>query len=207
MAEMGNLYVIAAPSGTGKTTLVKALTELMAKVTVSISHTTRPRRPNEMHGVNYYYVDKQTFERMILEHHFLEHAVIFDHYYGTSKQWVEETLAKGMDVILEIDWQGYQQIKRLFSFSIGIFILPPSMEELRERLIKRNQDDPTIIKKRLVDTKETVSHIKEFDYIILNEDFEKALYDLQTIMTAGRLLTRCQFNHYSKLIENLDMIE
>lgn len=204
MADIGNLYVIAAPSGTGKTTLVKALVDSLPKITVSISHTTRLKRPNEMHGVNYYFIDKTEFERMIAQDEFLEHATVFDNYYGTSKSWVEETLAKGIDVILEIDWQGHQQIKRLLPDSISIFILPPTLEDLQDRLIKRNQDHPEIIKKRLADAKETVSHINEFEFVVINDDFVNALHDLKIIIEAGRLLQKRQAIKFAKLIKSFD---
>ena len=200
MADRGNLYVIAAPSGTGKTTLVKALVDSLPKITVSISHTTRPKRPNEMHGINYYFIDKTEFERMIEQQDFLEFASIFDHYYGTSKRTVEETLAKGIDVILEIDWQGHQQIKHLFPDSIGIFILPPSMQDLQNRLIKRNQDDKIMIKRRLADAKEAVSHAQEFDYLLINDDFAKALHDLKIIVEA------CYFLQNRQLVKQTTLI-
>lgn len=203
MADSGNLYIVAAPSGTGKTSLVKALVDSMPDITVSISHTTRPKRPNEIDGVNYYFIDNPAFEHMIKHHDFLEYATIFDHYYGTSKQWVKKTLSQGTDVILEIDWQGNQQIKHLFPESIGIFILPPSLEDLQSRLITRNQDGPEIIKKRLADAKETVSHIHEFDYVVINDDFAKAVHDIKLIVETGRLLQRRQSAKYSKLINNL----
>lgn len=203
MADIGNLYVIAAPSGTGKTTLVKALIESVPKITVSISHTTRKKRPNEMQGINYYFVDTVEFERMIAHGDFLEYATIFDCFYGTSKSWVKETLEKGIDVILEIDWQGHQQIKHLFSESIGIFILPPSLNDLRERLIKRNQDHPAIIKKRLEDAKKTVAHLHEFEYLVVNDDFAHALKDLKTIVEAGRLLKERQLSKHNHLIKDL----
>lgn len=203
MADTGNLYVVAAPSGAGKTTLVEALVDSLPKITVSISHTTRPKRPNEMHGINYYFIEREEFEQKIEHGDFLEHATIFDNLYGTSKSWVEETLSKGMDVILEIDWQGHQQIKELFPHSIGIFILPPSMDDLRMRLIKRNQDHPDIIQKRLTDAKETVSHVNEFEYVVVNDDFVSALHDLKTIIEAGRLLCKRQTAKFAKLIENL----
>ena len=135
MADVGNLYVIAAPSGTGKTTLVKALVDSMSKITVSISHTTRAKRSNEVHGVNYYFIEHEKFKHMIAQEDFLEYAAIFDHWYGTSKTWVQETLTQGLDVILEIDWQGHQQIKHLFPHSISIFILPPSLNDLKNRLL------------------------------------------------------------------------
>src|SRR5579862_3264140 len=186
--DTGNLYVIAAPSGTGKTTLVKELTESLPLITVSISHTTRTKRPNEVDGVNYYFISKAEFENMIAHHDFLEHATIFDHLYGTSKSWVEKTLAEGMDVILEIDWQGHQQIKKLFPHSISIFILPPSLEDLRNRLCNRNQDTPGVIKNRLADAKITVSHLQEFDYVVINDEFSHAVHDLGSIVIASRLL-------------------
>ena len=203
MISHGNLYVVAAPSGTGKTTLVKALVESTSTIIVSISHTTRPKRSNEMHGIHYYFIDVSTFEKMISQHEFLEHAIIFGHHYGTSKSMVEETLAKGIDVILEIDWQGHQQIKQLFRDAIGIFILPPSMTDLRERLIKRNQDDPKIIQKRLADVKEAISHINEFNYVVINDDFTTALHDLKTITEAERLRLPQQAKKFSHLIASL----
>jgi guanylate kinase len=203
MKANGNLFVIAAPSGTGKTSLVKAVVDGMSNVTVSISHTTRPMRPGEQHGTNYYFISKNEFQQLIDHHDFLEHAVIFDHYYGTSKSWVEQTLAQGVDVILEIDWQGQRQIKTLFPESISIFILPPSLEALQERLIKRNQDHPDIIKKRLADTQETVSHLHEFDYVVVNDDFAHAQHDLKIIIESARLLTARQMNQYHGLISGL----
>ncbi|VVC75040.1 Guanylate kinase [Aquicella siphonis] len=203
MAETGNLYIIAAPSGAGKTSLVKAVVDSIPKITVSISHTTRPKRPGETHGVNYYFVDNMEFQRMIEHHDFLEHAMIFGNQYGTSKSWVEKTLAQGMDVILEIDWQGQQQIKRLFPQSTGIFILPPSLNDLQDRLIKRNQDHPEVIKKRLADVQETVSHIHEFDYVVVNDEFSRAQHDITVIIEAGRLVQKRQASRYAKLIDEL----
>ncbi len=205
MAEQGNLYVIAAPSGTGKTSLVKALVDSIAGITVSISHTTRAKRPNETHGINYYFIPKAEFEGMIADGEFLEHATIFDNLYGTSKSWVEQTLAQGTDVILEIDWQGHQQIKRLFPKTISIFILPPSLNDLRERLIKRNQDHPDIIKKRLADVQATIPHLYEFDYLLINDNFDKALQDLVLIVESGRLLQVRQAAKYAQLIEGLEL--
>lgn len=206
MTDLGNLYIIAAPSGTGKTTLVKAVVDSLPKITVSISHTTRNKRPNEVNNVNYHFIDKTEFEHMAAQHDFLEYATIFDNYYGTSKRWVTETLGKGIDVILEIDWQGHQQIKRLFPSSVSIFILPPSLEDLRDRLITRNQDDKQIIKKRLADAKKTVSHIHEFDYVVINDDFTNAVHDLKLIIEAGRLIQSRQTAKFSKLVENLSAL-
>ena len=203
MADLGNLYVIAAPSGTGKTTLVEALIDALPKLTVSISHTTRPKRPNEQQGISYYFVDNAEFKRMIDHGDFLEYATIFEHFYGTSKRWVEDTLKKGIDVILEIDWQGHQQIRKLFTESISIFILPPSIEDLKDRLMKRNQDKPDVIKKRLADAKETISHIGEFDYVVVNDDFVSALHDLRIIIEAGRLSQKRQCAKYADLIADI----
>jgi guanylate kinase len=199
--DVGNLYIVAAPSGTGKTTLVKALVDALPKISVSISHTTREKRPNEKHGTNYYFIDKSQFENMIEQGDFLEYATIFDHYYGTSKSWVEETLAKGIDVVLEIDWQGNQQIKRLFPDVISIFILPPTLQDLQNRLIKRNQDHPDIIKKRIADAKEAVMHIKEFSFVVINDDFSKALHDLTLIIEAGRLAEKRQLAKHATLLK------
>lgn len=203
LMDEGNLFVVAAPSGTGKTTLVKALVESLTKLAVSISHTTRPMRPNEKDGVNYYFVEQASFERSITANEFLEYAKIFDHYYGTSRKMVEQTLQKGIDVILEIDWQGYHQIRESLPKTIGIFILPPSFDDLRVRLIKRNQDHPDIIARRLADVKETVAHMHEFDYVVINDDFSRALLDLQTIIGASRLLYRRQVNRFRQMISHL----
>jgi len=205
MLESGKLYVIAAPSGTGKTSLVKALIESTSNITVSISHTTRPSRPGEIHGKNYYFIEKTEFEHMIYKGEFLEHANVFNHFYGTSRQWVETTLANGLDVILEIDWQGCQQIQRLFPDCVSIFILPPSLNSLSERLIARNQDTPQIIRQRLTDTCETASHIHEFDYLIINDDFTTALNDLKTIVLANRLLEPRQSKKYAALLKEFQI--
>lgn len=200
MGDVGNLYVVAAPSGTGKTTLVKALTDSVPDITVSVSHTTRPMRPNEVDGVNYHFIDLATFEEHVAHNDFLEHAMIFGNGYGTSKRMVSETLAKGIDVILEIDWQGHQQIKQLFPESISIFIMPPSMADLKSRLETRNQDKPEIIAIRLADAQETLSHIHEFDYVVLNDDFSRALADLSSIIYAGRLLEKRQSRKFAGLL-------
>lgn len=200
MGDVGNLYVVAAPSGTGKTTLVKALTDSVPGITVSVSHTTRPKRPNEVDGVNYHFIDLAAFNEHVQHNDFLEHAMIFGNGYGTSKRMVAETLAKGIDVILEIDWQGHQQIKQLFPDSISIFIMPPSLADLKSRLETRNQDKPEIIAVRLADAQETLSHIHEFDYIVLNDDFSHALADLSSIIYAGRLLEKRQSCKFAGLL-------
>jgi guanylate kinase len=202
-AGRGILYVISAPSGTGKTTLVKALVDCMPYITVSISHTTRPKRPAEMHGINYYFIDESEFQHKIDSHDFLEYATVFGNHYGTSKRWVEETLTAGIDVILEIDWQGGQQIQHLFPDSISIFILPPSVTDLYQRLIKRNQDNIDIIKQRIADVRESTRHIQEYNYIIMNDDFSAALDDLKTIVQTGRLIQRRQTIQYKTLLTEL----
>lgn len=208
MTNSGNLYIIAAPSGTGKTTLVKALVESLPRVMVSISHTTRPQRPGEMHGVHYYFIQPAEFQQMIEQGDFIEHATVFNHAYGTSRKWVEETLAKGIDVILEIDWQGQEQIKQLLPDSaISIFILPPTLDDLRNRLIKRQQDHLDIIQERLRDVREAVSHIHNFDYVVMNDDFANALHDLQIIIQAGRLLEKRQSLRFAPLVQKLAVME
>lgn len=199
----GNLYVVAAPSGTGKTSLVKAVVEAMTHITVSISHTTRKKRPAEAHGVNYYFIDENEFQNMISQGEFLEHAIVFDNLYGTSRKWVEDTLNRGLDVILEIDWQGAQQIQHLFPDCISIFILPPSLETLATRLLNRNQDSSGVIQQRLADVREATSHIHEFTYVVMNDDFATATHDLITIIEAGRLLQKRQTEKYNKLLAEL----
>jgi guanylate kinase len=203
MAEPGNLYVISAPSGTGKTTLVKALIEAVPGLKVSISYTTRKKRPAEAHGVNYYFIEQAEFDRLVEHNDFLEHATVFGNSYGTSRRWVEDALKRGEDVILEIDWQGGQQIHQLFPNSISIFILPPSVNDLYDRLIKRNQDNPEIIRQRIADVRESTRHINEYGYIVINDIFADALHDLQTIVHAGRLSLKRQINKFSHLLTEL----
>jgi guanylate kinase len=203
MSEPGNLYVISAPSGTGKTSLVKALVEAISGIMVSVSHTTRPKRPGEQHGLNYYFIDQAEFDRMTKHNEFLEHATVFGNSYGTSRRWVEDTLAGGQDVILEIDWQGGQQIHTLSPNSISIFILPPSVADLYERLIKRNQDNHDIIKQRIADVRESTRHIGEYDYIVINDDFSAALNDLKTIVYAARLARRRQIAKFANILSDL----
>lgn len=185
-ASRGALFVIAAASGAGKTSLVKAALERDHRLAVSISYTTRPRRPTERDGINYHFTDSGRFEAMIAEGDFLEHARVFGNYYGTSSAWVNETLERGRDVILEIDWQGAQQIRRLRPETIGIFIMPPSRSALEERLRGRGEDDPAAIERRLAEANEEMSHHVEFDYLIVNDDFDTATDDLLAIFRAER---------------------
>ena len=200
MSRCGKLYVIAAPSGTGKTSLVKALVDSVNDITVSISYTTRPKRPNEVDTVNYHFVTESVFTEMIAHQDFLEYATVFGHLYGTSRSWVEKTLNQGLDVILEIDWQGCRQILSLLPETISIFILPPSLADLADRLRKRNQDHPDVISKRLLDVRETISHIHEFKYLVINADFDHALQDLITIIKAHRLEGKNQAIKFAKLL-------
>ncbi len=188
----GSLYLISAPSGAGKTSLVKALLaephpSTSAGLCVSVSHTTRPMRPGEVDGVNYHFVDKATFLKMQSEGAFLEHAEVFGNLYGTSRVWLEQRLAQGWDIILEIDWQGADQIKRLLPASVGIFILPPSRDTLQHRLTNRGQDLPEVIAGRMAKATSEMSHYAQADYLVINDDFATALADLQAILRSTLL--------------------
>jgi guanylate kinase len=181
----GRLFVIAAPSGAGKTSLVKALLSSDPSLRLSISHTTRKRRPTEAEGREYHFVSVPEFEQLVARGEFLEHARVFDNYYGTSRGFVEEQLRQGNDVLLEIDWQGAQQVRRAMPQCVTIFILPPSRAALAERLARRATDSPDIIARRLADAAADMSHYREFDYVIVNDNFERALEDLERIV-AGK---------------------
>ena len=184
-AVRGNLFVIAAPSGAGKTTLVRALMTRVPSLRFSISYTTRKPRPNEQHGRDYFFVDHAEFERMVAADEFLEHARVFDNYYGTSKAQVERMLRDGENVLLEIDWQGAQQIRRALPECRSIFVLPPSREALEQRLRGRQTDNDEVIARRLRDSIADMSHWNEFEYVVVNDDFERATAELETIV-AGR---------------------
>ncbi len=183
----GNLFVVAAPSGAGKSSLVKALLELDSQVQPSVSHTTRPPRGQEKHGREYFFVSVQEFDSMVLADAFVEWAFVHGQRYGTSKKAIEERIAQGADVILEIDFQGALQIKRIFANAVLIFILPPSWEELRSRLERRGEDAPDVIELRLANAAEEMAKASEFDFVIINELFERALFDLKAIVHAQRL--------------------
>ncbi|MDM7322415.1 MAG: guanylate kinase [Gammaproteobacteria bacterium] len=199
----GQLYVISAPSGAGKTSLVKALRETLPGIAVSVSHTTRAMRPGEVDGVHYHFVDHATFERMVEHGDFLEHARVFDNYYGTSKAAVEMGLAAGQDVILEIDWQGARQVRALFPEARGIFILPPARAVLEARLRDRGQDGEEVIARRMRDAVTEMQHYDEFDYVVVNDVFDEALHELACIFRAERLrLARAQARH-AILIQDL----
>ena len=199
----GALYVIAAPSGAGKTSLVKRLIETTPDITVSVSHTTRQARPGEVHGKHYYFVPKAEFTALRDQGAFLEHAQVFDHYYGTARQLVDETLAKGVDVVLEIDWQGAQQVRKQYPGCCGIFILPPSRQILQERLTARGQDDSKVIARRMQDAVSEISHYQEFDYLIVNDNFDEALSQLQAVIVARRLRIQVQSQRQERLLQQL----
>ena len=182
MTSRGKLFVIAAPSGAGKTSLVRALMQRRPALRFSISYTTRQQRPNERDGHDYFFVDKPTFERMVAAGEFLEHARVFDNYYGTSRAQVEQLLAEGQDVLLEIDWQGAQQIRRSLPECRSIFVLPPSRAALEQRLRNRGTDSDEVIARRLRDSLADLSHWNEFDYIVVNDDFARATADLEAIV-------------------------
>ena len=199
----GNLYIVAAASGTGKTSLVDALIQQVDQLQVSISHTTRKPRPGEENGKHYYFTDEAHFLDLIHKQAFLEHAKVFDHHYGTSTQAVRDKLAEGIDLILEIDWQGARQVHKVFPNATGIFILPPSLDALRERLSERAQDDETVIERRMQSAIDEISHYKEFNYIVINDDFETALAELSTIVLANRNALQRQMAKHADLIKSL----
>jgi guanylate kinase len=202
-SSTGTLYTVSAPSGAGKTSLVSALIQQCQDVRVSVSHTTRPMRPGEVDGVNYHFVDQQRFLAMLERTEFLEHARVFGNLYGTSRLWVEEQLAAGTDVILEIDWQGAQQVRKQLPDTRSIFILPPSREALEQRLNSRAQDDDAIIAARMAEAVEEMSHYVESDFLIINQDFERALMELQSIFTSQRLRTLRQQQALPQLLADL----
>lgn len=199
----GTLYIISAPSGAGKTSLVKELIDSMADIRVSVSHTTRPIRPGERDGVNYHFTTPPAFESMIEDDVFLEHALVFGNYYGTSREWVEQQLREGIDVILEIDWQGAQQVRAKMPASVGVFILPPSREVLESRLRGRGQDSDEVIVRRLSEAVTEMSHYAEYDYVVINDDFDTALADLRAIVRARRQRMEVQRIRQAKTIKGL----
>lgn len=199
----GTLYIISAPSGAGKTSLVKQLIADMSDLTVSVSHTTRAKREGELHGRDYFFVPVDEFKRMIRQQAFLEHAQVFDNFYGTAKQTVENNLAAGLDVILEIDWQGAQQVRQMIPASRSIFILPPSIDVLKQRLQNRGQDSDDIIARRMSDAVAEMSHYAEFDYLVVNDDFQQALAELKSIVIANRLVRDRQQQRLAELLPTL----
>ncbi|HKJ71501.1 MAG TPA: guanylate kinase [Gammaproteobacteria bacterium] len=195
--QTGLLLILSAPSGAGKTSLYRALLERTDGVVASVSHTTRPPRPGESDGVDYHFVAPDEFERLVEEGAFLEHARVFDRSYGTSRAAVERERAAGNDVVLEIDWQGARQIRERVADAVSVFILPPSREALRERLVGRGQDDAEVIERRMRDAEAEISHYGEYDYVIINDDFEEALASLAGVVRAER----CRLSHRRTAME------
>jgi guanylate kinase len=199
----GNVFVICAPSGAGKTSLVRALLERDRRIRLSVSFTTRPPRSGERDGEDYHFVSRRKFEEMLEAGEFLESAEVHGNLYGTSQKWIERIRAAGHDLLLEIDWQGAQQVRRLIPDVIGIFILPPSAESLRQRLTGRNQDSAEIIERRLAAAREEISHVGEFDYVIINSDFDDAVEDLVSVVRATRLRSSAQLSRHDTLVNSL----
>jgi guanylate kinase len=199
----GNLYVVAAPSGAGKTTLVRLLLEQEAAVQLSISYTTRAPRVGEVNGREYHFVDATEFQAMIAREEFLEWAEVHGNFYGTSKKWIADQLAADRDVLLEIDWQGAQQVRKLFQQAIGIFILPPSMDELTRRLTGRGTDSAEVISRRLAAAQAEMRHVGEFDYVIINDQLTQALDDLRVVVRASRLSFGVQRVRHAALFQRM----
>ena len=201
--NLGKLFIITAPSGAGKTTLVHALVSQDKNLCVSVSHTTRPARAGEENGVNYHFIEKSEFTTRLSEGDFLESAEVYGYHYGTSKLWVSEQLNKGLDVILEIDWQGAQQIRKLYPDTCSIFILPPSIEALTERLTERAQDDSETIDNRMQQAQGVMEHVAEANFVVVNDDFQAALQDIRAIIRSQRLVITSQQSNLSDLLSSL----
>ena len=202
MNEPG-LYVVAAPSGGGKTSLISALLERDERVQLSVSYTTRPPRPGEVDGVHYHFVDEDAFQALIDHSTFLEYALVFDYRYGTSRAAVEQQMVAGFDVILDIDWQGARQIRDSFPSSRSIFIIPPSLETLRQRLIGRGQDSDSVIQRRMRDAQAEISHWDEFNFLVINDKFEAALCELHSIIRSGKLCHPYNEQKYGEILAEL----
>jgi guanylate kinase len=205
METPGNLFAVAAPSGAGKSSLVKALLELDSHLAVSVSHTTRAPRGQEQHGREYWFIDEPEFRAMADRGEFFEWAQVHGKLYGTSRLAIQDRLARGEDVVLEIDWQGALQIKRLFEHTVLIFILPPSWDELRQRLLRRGEDNPETIEQRMANARDEVAHARDFDFVIINSLFETALFDLKTVVHSQRLKYAAQRRNKSAVFANLNL--
>ncbi|MCI3951288.1 MAG: guanylate kinase [Burkholderiales bacterium] len=199
----GALFIVSAPSGGGKTSLVRALLASEPDVRLSVSHTTRPPRPGEENGRDYHFISADQFERMARAGEFLESAEIYGNRYGTSRTWISRELERGQDVLLEIDWQGAQQVRKLAQGAVSVFILPPSLEALEQRLKGRSQDQPDAIARRLAAAREEISHLREFDYVIINKDFNRAALELASIIRAERLRLPRQLARNADLINGM----
>lgn len=205
MEYPGNLFVVAAPSGAGKSSLVTALLQLDAKLAVSISHTTRLPRGQEQHGREYWFTTPEAFRAMVAAEKFFEWAEVHGNLYGTSREAIEARMADGGDVVLEIDWQGARQIKQLFPYAVLIFILPPSWEELRQRLKRRGEDPESVIEQRMANARVEVAQARLFDFVVVNASFETALFDLKAIVHAQRLKYAAQRRNRSAVFQALDL--
>ncbi len=201
--KSGTLFIIAAPSGAGKTSLIKTLVSEINNIDISISYTTRKPRADEKNGEAYYFIDESEFKKLINKNYFLEYAKVFDNYYGTPKDWVEQEMLTGKNFILEIDWQGAQQVKSQLRNSVGLFILPPDYHSLRERLLSRQNDELETIERRMEAAREEISHYKEFDYIVINDNFEKALAEIEAIITATNLGCCRQSDFYDDFVAQI----
>jgi guanylate kinase len=199
----GGLFIVCAPSGAGKTTLVNELLSVDPKIRLSVSYTTRPPRAEEVDGREYHFVSRPQFEQMVRRGEFLESALVHGNLYGTSQRWISEQRALHRDILLEIDWQGAAQVRRLFPDAVGVFILPPSFDALVARLNKRAQDPPDVIAKRLMAAREEIGHAGEFDYVIINDDFDQAVQDLVGIVRAHRLRAAAQLARHSELVNRM----
>ena len=206
METPGNLFVVAAPSGAGKSSLVNALLELDSHLALSVSHTTRAPRGQEQHGREYWFVDEPAFRAMVARSEFFEWAQVHGNLYGTSRKAIEQRLENGEDVVLEIDWQGALQIKALFEHAVLIFVLPPSWEELRQRLQRRGEDRPDVIERRMANARDEVPHARVFDFVIINALFETALFDLKTVVHSQRLKYAAQQRNKSQVFAALNLI-
>ena len=199
----GNVFIVCAPSGAGKTSLVSALLERDPNVHLSVSYTTRPARSGEVDGRHYHFVSREVFVRMLEAGELLESAEVHGNLYGTSQVWIEEQRRAGRDLLLEIDWQGAQQVRRVIPEAIGIFILPPSPDELRDRLVNRASDSKQVIERRLAAAREEIAHVEEFDYVIINRKFDDAVQDMVSIVRASRLRAAVQLSRNSMLVNSL----
>jgi len=199
----GKLFIISAPSGTGKTSLTKSILRKNINLWLSVSYTSRPIRPNEVEGHDYYFVERKVFEQMLGDGEFIESAEVYGNLYGTSQKWINETIDFGKDVLLEIDGQGAQQVRKIFSDVVSIFVLPPSLEVLESRLKDRNQDSKAVIAKRMDAAKEEISHVSEYDYVIINDNIDIALRDLVCIVQSERLRMSVQLVRYHDLVAQL----
>ena len=200
---IGSLFIVAAPSGGGKTSLVRELVNNMQDIVTSVSHTTREMRPREKDGINYFFISEQEFRKMIKNGEFIEHAEVFGNFYGTSVQQIEARLKSGVDVVLDIDWQGAEQIKQLYPDAVSVFVIPPSIDILQNRLTSRAQDKQEVIQERMLKAKSEMSHYADFDYLLVNDDFNQAVSELVAIVKAKRLCIARQTNQQEKLLASL----